>query len=245
MNRRAFIAGAALAALACAFPASAQTWKTYPRVAVSVPAAPGDISLGVFRERLLDIAKNKDKATLEKILARDFFWERDFGGSFEKGKAPIVHLDRALGLSTEDGGGWRFLIAFAQATPGPHGKRANVLCSPPAPRYSDKAFENLLKVTNSDVFDWSYPAKEGVTVREKSEAGAPEIAKLTPHFVFTDLAGRTQDFNAEKDWTAVILPDGKRGFVAPGELLTPLDPRLCFLKRGGKWFIAGYIGGGD
>ena len=43
----------------------------------------------------------------------------------------------------------------------------------------------------------------------------------------------------------MIFPDGKRGFVAPGELYTPLDARLCYVKRNGNWLIAGYVGGGD
>jgi hypothetical protein len=240
------LAAVALAALVIAGAAEAEPkWKSYPLVAVAIPKEPNDPSLTVFRATLADIARKKDSDALIKLVAKEFFWDRDFGGGFEKKKSPFINFATALNLAAADDSGWRLLAAFAEQIPGPHEKKRGVFCGPPEAKYSDKAFEKLLKDTGSDVFDWSYPAHAHVIVREKGEAGSAEVAKLTFHFVFTDLAARSEKFDFTKDWTQVILPDGKRGFVAPGELYTPLDPRLCFVKRDGKWAIAGYIGGGD
>jgi hypothetical protein len=234
-----------LAALAFPGAAAAQKFKTYPAVAVAVPKGPNDMSLAVFREQLLELARKQDKEALGKMVARDFFWERDFGGGFDKKLSPFANFENALSLNAKNNAGWRVLAALAAQVPGPHEKKRGVFCGPPEPKYDVAAFDKLAKLTDSDVFDWSYPVRDGVVVRAKAGTDAPEVAKLGLHFVYTDLSARAQDFDPEKHWTPVILQDGKRGFVAPGELYTPLDPRLCYVKRGGRWFIAGYQGGGD
>lgn len=248
MKRLAGIALTAVVALILSASAQAQDTdrpKTYPLVAVAIPKGPNDPSLGVFRQRVIDIAQKKDEAALERLLARDFFWERDFGSGFDELKSPLVNLSLAIGLGGDTDQGWRLLAAFAQATPGPHDERENVFCGPPAPQYNVDAFEKTLEATKSDAFEWSYPVRQDVVVRDKGEDGAKEIARPGAHFIYTDLAARPQQFDPENDWTPVITHDGKRGFVAPGMLLTLLDPRLCYVKRGGAWLIAGYVGGGD
>jgi hypothetical protein len=235
-----------LAALALAGAAEAQPkFKDYPQIEVTIPKGPNDPSLEVFRASLTEIARNKDAAALQKLVDRGFFWERDFGGGFDRKKSGFVNFASALSLNAGDGTGWRQLEKFASALPGPHDKRKGVFCGPASPKIDDKAFEKLLKDTDSDVFDWAYPAHANVIAREKGEPGAAEVAKLSGHLVFTDLAARGPDFDYEKGWTPVITHDGKKAFVAPGELHSALDPRLCFTRRGGKWTIAGYIGGGD
>jgi hypothetical protein len=71
------------------------------------------------------------------------------------------------------------------------------------------------------------------------------IETLGMHFVLTEIAARPPDFDSDQQWNPVVTPAGKRGFVAPGSLMTPLDPRLCFAKEAGRWRIAGFVGGGD
>ena len=68
---------------------------------------------------MIDIARRKDEAALEKLLARDFFWERDFGGGYDELKSPLVNLSVALGLGGDTDQGWRLLAAFARTAPGP------------------------------------------------------------------------------------------------------------------------------
>jgi hypothetical protein len=220
-------------------------WKNYRAVAVAFPKRSNDPAMTVFRSALFDIAQKKDAEALQKRVARDFFWERDFGGGFDKQKSGFINFAAALSLAAEDGTGWRLLAAFADQLTGPHAQKKGVFCGPPAPQYDEKEFETLVSRTNSDAYDWSYPAHAHVIAREKGEPGSPEVAKLSMHFVYTDLSARGENFDPAKDWTPVILRDGKRAFVPPGELLTLLDPRLCYVKRGGDWLVAGYIGGGD
>lgn len=240
------LAAAALIAFALAGIAEAQPkWTRYEPVAVAFPKRSNDPALTVFRSILADIARKKDRKALEKYVARDFFWERDFGGGYEKKKGAFRNFAAALELDAENATGWRNLTAFADQLTGPHEKKKGVFCGPPAPRYDEKAFEALVARTESDVYEWGYPAHAHVIAREQGAHGSPEAGKLAMNFVYTDLAARSENFDPAKDWTPVILPDGKRAFVQPGELLTLLDPRLCYVKRNGNWLIAGYVGGGD
>jgi hypothetical protein len=240
------LAAILLAAFAFTVAAEAQPkWKNYRAVAVAFPKRANDPALTVFRSMLAEIAEKKDAEALQKRVARDFFWERDFGGGFEKTKSGFINFAAALGLAAEDGAGWRLLRAFSDQLSGPHSERKGVFCGPPAPKYDEKEFEVLVQRTNSDVFDWAYPAHAHVIAREKAEHGSPEVGKLSMHFVYTDLSSRAENFDPAKDWTPIVMRDGKRAFVPPGELLTLLDPRLCYVKRDGSWLIAGYIGGGD
>lgn len=243
MNSR--LAAAVLIALALAGIAEAQPKSTsYEPVAVAFPKRSNDPALTVFRSILADIARKQDRKALEKHVARDFFWEHDFGGGYEKKKGAFRNFAAALELGTENAIGWRNLGAFSDQLTGPHDKKKGVFCGPPAPRYDEKAFEALLARTDSEAYEWGYPAHAHVIAREKGAHGSPETGKLAMTFVYTDLAARGENFDPAKDWTPVILPDGKRAFVQPGELLTLLDPRLCYVKRNGNWLIAGYIGGG-
>lgn len=242
MKRFAFLVAAALVSTGAAH---AQKWTGYAPVAVSIPKGSNDPSLTVFRAKVFELAQKKDKDALANLIARDFFWERDFGGGYDKKSNPVANFAQALSLDAKNNAGWRLLMSFVEQGTGPHATRRGVFCGPAEPKYDAKAFEKLLKATDSDVFEWSYPGYDAVVVRAKAEKDAPEIAKLGPHFVYTDLSARTPNFDPEKTWTQVITQDGKRGFVAPGELFTPLDPRLCYVKRGDQWMITGYIGGGD
>lgn len=240
------LAAAALVALAFAGIAEAQPkWTSYEPVAVAFPRRSNDPALTVFRSILADLARKTERKTLEKHVARDFFWERDFGGGYERKKGAFRNFAAALELDAENAVGWRNLAAFADQFTGPHEKKKNVFCGPPAPRHDEKAFEALVARTKSEIHEWSYPAHAHVIAREQGMHGSPEVGKLGMNFVYTDLAARGENFDPAKDWTPIILPDGKRAFVQPGELLTLLDPRLCYVKRNGNWLIAGYVGGGD
>jgi hypothetical protein len=235
---------AALLALAIA-PALAQdkTAKPYAAVPLTLVRPAADLGFDAFRRELAAIAEKRDRAALASLVRKSFFWERDFGGGFEKTMPAFDNLVAALGLAGEDG--WKALAANTREDAGPHAKRRGVVCSPVEPRYSEAAFAKLIDATRSDVFDWSYPRRAGLEVRAAARADAPVIETLGMHFVFTEIASRPPDFDSDKQWNPVVTPAGKRGFVAPGSLMTPLDPRLCFAKEAGRWRIAGFVGGGD
>src|SRR5262245_27299524 len=97
------------AAPAPAAPAPAQpAQKPYRPVAVTVPTVPRDPAFDALRKDLGEIAKRKDRAALaQRTAARDFFWERDFRGSFDPRRPSIDNLTAALTLDADDGSGWR------------------------------------------------------------------------------------------------------------------------------------------
>ena len=49
--------------------------------------------------------------------------------------------------------------------------------------------------------------------------------------------------NADETWLEVKLIDGRQGFVRYDETVNPLDFRLVFEKRGGKWLITAFVAG--
>ena len=68
------------------------------------------------------------------VVARGFFWDRDFANGFDPKKSGVENLAAAIGLERGTGGGWQTLVAFADepsaseisASPG-------VLCAPARP----------------------------------------------------------------------------------------------------------------
>lgn len=81
----------ALFALAVSGSAKAEPPKEYPQIAAEIAKGRSDPSLEVFRAMLGDIARKKDAEALRKLVAANFFWERDFGGGFEK-KNPLSSI---------------------------------------------------------------------------------------------------------------------------------------------------------
>jgi hypothetical protein len=244
LARRSAIVGACFGCLALVGAAAQGPQpERYAIVAVTLPRPAADPSFDAFRRELAGIAEKRDRAALARLAGSAFFWERDFGGGFENDKPAFDNLVAALGLADEDG--WNALVANMREDAGPHARRRAIVCAPGEPRYSGRAFAKLVDATRSDVFDWSYPRRAGLEVRAAARADAPVVEMLGLHFVFTDIAARPPDFDPDTHWNPAVTPAGRRGFVAPGSLLTPLDPRLCFAKKAGRWRIAGFIGGGD
>ncbi len=179
MKRLAFLIVAALVSTGAAH---AQKWTGYAPVAVSIPKGSNDPSLTVFRAKVFELAQKRDKDALANLIARDFFWERDFGGGYDKKSNPAANFAQALSLDAKNNAGWRLLMSFVEQGTAPHATRRGVFCGPAEPKYDAKAFEKLLKATDSDVFEWSYPGYDAVIVRAKAAKDSAEIAKLGPAF---------------------------------------------------------------
>ena len=47
-----------------------------------------------------------------------------------------------------------------------------------------------------------------------------------------------------EDWTRIVTPGGKIGFVAASSLNALVSDQICYLKDGAGWHIAGIVGGG-
>jgi hypothetical protein len=84
--------------------------KPYSSVAVDIPPAPDDPSFAAFRQELADIAKRRVYAGLAAVVvARGFFWDRDFaGGSTRRKPASKISLlpSGSKPMAAPAGGGW-------------------------------------------------------------------------------------------------------------------------------------------
>jgi hypothetical protein len=223
--------------------------KPYKSVAVAIPPAPQDPSFDALRKELADIAKRKDRAALaQKVVAREFFWERDFGGNFDPAKSSIDNLATALALEIDDGSGWDALLAFAnETTAGPLPGRPSIICAPAIPQFDEEARNRLIETTETDGIDWNYPRASGLPMRAAPQANAPVVESLGLHFVrvlgFEEKEGDLDP--ARNAWLRVAGPSGKAGFVAPNTLISSYTDRICYAKAGPAWRIVGYVGGGD
>ncbi len=232
-------------------PASAQSQpqKPYKPVAVTVPGAVRDAGLDALRKEMGDIAKRKDRAALAGRVAREFFWERDFGGNFDPKKPAIDNLTAALGLDSDDGGGWESLGGFAvEPSVGPLPGRASAACAPAAPQFDEAARDQLIEESQSDGIEWSYPRTAGLQVRAAPQPNAAVIETLGLNFVHVlGFEGPQTDADPMRiSWARIATPTGKTGFIAPNSLVSPYTDRLCFMKdTAGAWRIGGYVGGGD
>jgi hypothetical protein len=215
----------------------------YKPVMVQPPAVFADAGLEAFRKQLIAIAAKKDRAALAKLVAPNFFWERVDGKPAPK-RAAIDNLAAALDLGAVDGSGWEMLAALAaDPTAGPAEGKPGTLCSPADPQFDNAAYEQLIKESGTDIFDWGYPDADGIEVREQPDAEAKVVEKLGLHFVrvYYD----PQETDVSEDWLRVVTPSGKVGFVAADTLNAIGNDQLCYAKGGNTWRIAGYVGGGE
>ncbi|RAI35863.1 hypothetical protein CH338_18560, partial [Rhodoplanes elegans] len=186
---------AALLAVAIASPAPAQAQaqqksgpapapaaaapRPYPSIAVTLPKPVADPSFEAFRKQLGEIAGRKDRTALAGLVAKSFFWTASQGEKADRKKPGIDNLAAALGLDAADGEGWEALAsAAADPTLEAMPQKKGVSCAPAAPAFDGKAFEQLLKSTRSDVFDWAYPALPDLPVRSGAGADAPVVETL-------------------------------------------------------------------
>ena len=235
---------------AAALPAYAQRApaepKPYKPVSVTLPEPPKESGLAALRAQLAAIAQKRDRAALARVVdPKRFFWERDFGGSYEKKKSSLQNFTVAVGLTATDDSGWTRLARFAaEPTLGPIPGRKGVFCAPANPTYKDAEFVSLTEATNSDVFDWSYPRNAGLQVRAKPSADAPVVETLG--FVFIRVLRYEGTQEPTRDWAHIATPSGKDAYAPPDSLMSPLTDRLCFGKdASGAWRVVGYVGGGD
>ena len=145
-------------------------------------------------------------------------------------------------MNSKDGVGWELLYSYTDdptASPSPAHK--NAFCTPGEPAYKAQEFEALLKATQTDASDWSYPTAAGIDVREKPYNGAPSVDKL--ELALVRLAPETTATSAA--FLRVATPGGKAGFVSVDQILPLGNDQICYVKDGAGWKIGGYVGGGE
>ena len=224
--------------------------KPYAPVAITRPAAADDVTFIAFRATLAAAAKTRIYAELESlVLARGFFWDRDFSQQFDPRKPSVDNLAAAISLEQGNGTGWDALTAFAAHDAAePLDSRPGVICAPARPGYDSVAFSKLLDVTYTSGIDWAYPRVDATPVRAAPQPGAATVGTLGAHFVrLLGFEGADSEAAPRRNpWARIALPDGKPGFVAPGSLMSLTAERLCYIKDlVGGWRIAGYIAGGN
>lgn len=223
-------------------PASAPV-KPYKAVAITPAKPTTDASLEAFRKQLGDVAQKKDRAALAKlVVAQGFFWDRENGDGADKKKSGIDNLAVTLGLKSKEAPGWDMLSGYAgEPTAAPANDHKTALCAPADPAFNEKAFEALLKETQTDLPEWGYLLTDGVDVRATAQANSPVVEKLGLHFV------RVLPESGPGAATSlrVATPSGKTGFVS-SDVIVPLgNDQLCYVKDASGWKIGGYIGAGD
>jgi hypothetical protein len=233
-----WLASACLAlAAAGGAPALAQGYARVPAVLDGPPVA--DPGFDASRAELLAIVLRADREALNKRVARDFFWDRDHGGGFDRKRPAAANLAAAA-----DWKSLRRMLSAETATPRSAGSRD--YCSPAGLRaWDERQLERVAEQLGTDpFFDWGGVASDRQAVRSGPAETAPEIGTLSRELVrVTDWAFETPE--GRQRWVAVVTPAGRKGFVDGRRIQTLAEERLCLRKDGGVWRISGYIGGGD
>jgi hypothetical protein len=216
--------------------------KPYKPVAIKPPQPLNDPSFEAFRKQLAGIAEKKDRAGLAKLVAQNFFWIVQDKDSADQKKPGIDNLAKAIDL---DGQGWELLAAYAaEATAEPDADHKGVVCAPADPTFDENAASTLATETQTDPAEWGYPAKDGVEVRAQAKPDAPVIDKLGLYLVRV-VPDESPANAVQAEFVRVATPSGKTGYVAIDSILPLGNDQMCYVKDGGNWKIAGFIGGGS
>lgn len=239
----ALAAVALLAAAIVAAPAQPAPPKPYKPVAIVPPQPVADPAFEALRKQAGEAAQKKDRLALARlVVAESFFWLRDGHDRADKRKSGVDNLAAALSLNSKDGAGWDILYSYTDdptASASPAAKGA--LCAPAEPAYSAKAFDELMKTTQSDASEWNYTLAPSTEVRDKPQASAAIVDKLG--LMFVRVAPDNGPGSAA--YQRVITPSGRPGFVTIDSIAPIGNDQLCYVKDAGTWKIGGYIGGGE
>ena len=97
-------------------------------------------------------------------------------------------------------------------------------------------------LTHTDAADWAFPIRDGIEVRSGAKQDAPVVDKLGLYLVRV-LADELPANAVMAAFLKVVTSSGKVGYV-PVEAVLPIGgEQLCYVKEGGSWKIAGFLGG--
>jgi hypothetical protein len=224
-------------------PGQAPAHVPYKPVAITLPPSLNDPGFDAFRKQLGQIAQKKDRAGLARLVAAHFFWVPEDKDIADKSKPAMDNLAKALNLTGADGFGWEALVAYAaEATATPDPQRQGVFCAPAEPAFDEKAADELANATQTDAADWAFPVRDGIEVRSAAKQDAAVIDKLGLYLVRV-LADESPANAVMATFLKVLTPSGKVGYV-PIDVVLPIGgEQLCYVKEGGNWKIAGFLGG--
>ena len=215
----------------------------YKPVAIVPPKPMTDDSFEAMRKQLGEAAQRKDRAAMARlVVAQGFFWERENRNPADKRKSGLDNLSTALGLNNKEGAGWDILSGYADdPTASPSPRHEGAMCAPAEPAFDRKAFDDLVKTTNTDPTEWGYPLSPALDVHARPQANAPVIEKLGLHFVRV----MPETASNPPSYMRIVTPAGKIGYVSIDSIAPIGNDQICYVKDAGGWKIGGYVGGGD
>ncbi len=88
-----------------------------------------------------------------------------------------------------------------------------------------------------DPFETRIIIGSNVRIRAQPTLAGPIVALLTHATV------RAADRAAPAGWDAVILPDGRSGYVASRFVRSPVGHRVVMTRAGGRWLVTAFVAG--
>jgi hypothetical protein len=233
-------------------PAMAQVGKLYP-----VDEGPKDPSFQEFRARLIEAVKNRDTKFILSILDPNITNSFGFRASridVAKNRGakfiPSILDPNVTNSFGSDEGAKLFKEKWKPDDPNSelwetlteilsmggsfsHGNK-NDFCAP----YVFGKFPDQF-----DSFEHSAIIGENVRIREQPGLTSPVIATLSYDIVaLADSSTRPVEKEGHS-WIAIELSNDKTGFVSKQFIRSPIDYRVCFTKKNGKWRMTALVAG--
>lgn len=226
INRKVFFA---FFLLALAFSdAFAQERKVLP-----VDEGKLDASFSAFRQKTLDAAKRRDAKYILSIV--DAKIQNTFGDN-----NGIEGFKEMWNLASPESRFWdEFITVLSNG--GAFFKRKGA----PQRQIFHAPYTFTQFPEDLDAIEYQSIFGNNVNLRSRPEASAPVIASLSYNVVRVDFENSVKDPNKEGEylWLKIETLGGKKGFVSPRYVRSPIDYRAVFEKRNGRWKLVVFIAG--
>ncbi len=191
-----------------------------------------DASFSVFREKLIAAVKNHDKKYLLGII--DPKIKASFGGD-----DGIADFKKVWKINSPKSALWDELLVVL-TNGGTFYKEADVKNKQFSAPYTFTSFPEDL-----DAFEHSIIFGNNVNLRVKPDLSANVVAKLNYNVVKVDFENSIKSKENENNysWLKVETLGGKKGFVSAEYVRSPIDYRVFFEKKNGKWKMTAFVAG--
>lgn len=179
-----------------------------------------DLGFAAFREALGRAVRNRDAASLKRLVADDI--TVNFGG--DVGWADFA-ANWGLGKQAKTSKLWDEM-----------GKALALGCAV-APDGRSRVMPGIFEKIgdDADIFDL-VAVRAGTPLRATASGGGRVIASLDWH------AGDVQP-ESNRNWTRLKLRDGRIGWVASDRLVSPIGYRLVTERRKERWLVTAFVAG--
>ena len=197
-----------------------QVGKLYP-----VDEAARDASLFILRARLLEAVQQRDTALILSSLSPDIF--NSFGGN-----SGIAKFKEEWKPDQPNSKLWPTL-ATVLALGGSFQNEKTFTAPYTYSRFPDKL----------DAFEHGVIVGENVRVRQMATPDSPVVTSLSFDVVEVTDWGAKSTEGGKQEWVRVKLASGQQGYIASAYVRSPLDYRIVFEKRQGRWLITTLVAG--